>query len=931
VTGGYNARVRRLPPLLAALTLVLAPLAVLPQAPAGAATRQTGAVAAIMAQMTPAEKVGQLFLVTFYGPSAAPGTDVERLITEYHVGGVVLLADHDNITDTANAPLQVLTLTNQLQSIAAAAAQIPRDAPPGQSPAVKSPPFIPLLIATQHQGDGYPFTEIRSGLTELPDPMAVGATWNPEQAAVVGRITGEELSALGLNLLIGPPLDLLETPRPRGPWDLGASTFGGNGFWVGQMGQAYIRGVHAGSAGKVAVVSTHFPGHGSSDRNPDDEVPTILRTLDQLRQVELVPFFAVTVHAPDAASTTDGLLTAHIRYKGFQPTTGQTASPVSLDQQALSQLLGLPELAAWRSRGGVTVSDSLGARAVKQLYETFNNRRIAREAFTAGNDLLYLSDFGVNPRLDQTSNITDTITYFTQQYEAERAFRDRVDAAVERLLTLKLRLYAGGFDPATVEQPQSGLGALGRGDDQVRALAQSAATLVGLTPEDLAARVPAPPVINERIVFFTDTRQGRQCAACPPYPLLDRRALERAVVRIYGPSGSDQIRANDLLSFSFDDLFDYLNGLAAPAPPPEEGTPTPEPSPVETALLQADWIVFATLDPAGDVPSSGVVSTFLKQRPDLARSKKILVFGFSAPYYLDTTDLNKLTAFYALYSKAPVFVDVAAQLLFREFTPRGAPPVSVPSVDYDLARVVAPDPNQTIEISSDKTKDLKVGDTLQLKTDVILDHNGHPVPDGTLVQFSILYKQENLTGASIDEFTQDGVATTSLTLDRKGILEITASSSLASNSRGLQIIVLDNTTVIVITVTPPPTPLSSQSAPSATLPAPTATPEPAPTPAPPRTTDRVQGGDFFLLILGLVAVVVAGYRLGAAEAPPSQRVRIALAGAIGALVGYNFYALGLPGADIARAFGVLAASAWIFLGAGIGLAVGWYWFARRGR
>ncbi|MBF8281692.1 MAG: putative Glycosidase [Anaerolineales bacterium] len=923
---------RRLLHRLIALTLVLAPLAVLPRTPAGAAARQTVAVAAIMAQMTPAEKVGQLFLVTFDGPSAAPGTDVERLITEYHVGGVVLLADHDNITDTADAPQQVLTLTNQLQSIAVAAAQIPRDAPPGQIPAVKSPPFIPLLIATRHQGDGYPFTEIRSGLTELPDPMAVGATWNPEQAAVVGRITGEELSALGLNLLIGPPLDLLETPRPRGPWDLGASTFGGNGFWVGQMGQAYIRGVHAGSARKVAVVSTHFPGHGSSDRNPDDEVPTILRTLDQLRQMELVPFFAVTVHAPDAASTTDGLLTAHIRFKGFQPTTGQTASPVSLDQQALSQLLGLPELAAWRSQGGVTVSDSLGARAVKQFYENFNNRRVAREAFTAGNDLLYLSDFGVNPRLEQTANITDTIAYFTQQYEVDRAFRDRVDAAVERILTLKLRLSEGGFDPAKVERPQSGLAVLGHGDDQVRALAQSAATLVGLTPEELAARVPAPPVINERIVFFTDTRQGRQCAACPPYPLLDRRALERTVVRFYGPSGSDQIRANDLLSFGFDDLAGYLGNVAAPAPPPEEGTPTPEPSPVETALLQADWIVFAMLDAADDGTSSGVVSTFLKQRPDLARSKKILVFGFSAPYYLDTTDLNKLTAFYALYSKAPVFVDVAAQLLFREFTPRGAPPVSVPSVDYDLAQVVAPDPKQTIEILSDKTQDLKVGDALQLKTGVILDHNGHPVPDGTPVRFSILYKKEGLGNPNpIDVFTQDGVATTSLVLDRSAQLEITASSDPAFISRGLQIIVLENERVIVITVTPPPTPFPGQSAPSVTPPAPIATPEPTPTPPPPRTSDRVQGGDFFLLILGLVAVVVAGYRLSAAEAPPSQRVRIALAGAIGALVGFNFYALGLPGADIARAFGVLAASAWVFLGAGVGLVTGWVWFARRGR
>lgn len=926
MAGGYNARVPRFFHLIAALTLVLAPLASPPETPVRAAARQTGPVAALMAQMTPAEIVGQLFLVTFYDSSAAPGTDVERLVTQYHVGGVVLLADHDNITDTADAPGQVLALANQLQSIAAA--QTAPEVAPGETPAGGPAPFIPLFVATRHQGDGYPFTEIRSGLTELPDPMAVGATWNPDQAEAVGRITGEELSALGVNLLLGPPLDVLETPRPQGPWDIGTSTFGGNGFWVGQMGQAYIRGVHAGSEGKVAVAATHFPGLGSSDRNPGDEVPTVLRTLEQLRQTELVPFFAVTGGAPGVAATTDALLTAHIRFKGFQPTTGQTASPVSLDQQALGQLLGMPELEEWRAQGGVTVSDSLGARAVKQFYEKFNNRRIAREAFTAGNDLLYLSDFGVNPRVDQTSNIADTITYFTQQYEADRTFRDRVDAAVERILSLKLRLYGGRFDPAGVQRPQSALTGL-RQDDRMRALAQSAATLVGLTPDELAARVPAPPVGAERIVFFTDTRAGRQCAACPPYPLLDRRALERAVVRLYGPEGSDQIRPGNLLSFSFDDLLGYLNVLAAPAPSPEEGTPTPEVSPVETALAQADWIVFAMLDVASDVPSSDVVSAFLKQRPDLVRSKKVIAFGFSAPYFLDTTDFTKLTAFYALYSKAPVFVDVAVQLLFRELTPKGAPPVSVASVDYDLARAVAPDPRQTIEIAANETT-VKVGDTIQLRTSLIRDRNGHLVPDGTPVRFTFLYQQEGLADTS-EAATKSGVASTSFTLARSGQIEVTAASEPATSSRGLLLIAVDNTNFIVITATPPPTVAPSQAPGSATPPTPTATPEPTPTPRPPRTSDRVTGGDFFLLILGLVAVVVAGYRIGAAEAPPAQRVRIAIAGAIGALVGYNFYALGLPGADFARAFGVLAASAWVFVGAGIGLAAGWYWFVYRGR
>src|SRR6185369_12757237 len=106
--------------------------------------------------------------------------------------------------------------------------------------------------------------------------------------------------------------------------------------------------------------------------------------------------------------------------------------------------------------------------------------------------------------------------------------------------------------------------------------------------------------------------------------------------------------------------------------------------------------------------------------PDLVRNKRIVVFAFNAPYYLDTTDLSKLTAFYALYSRAPEFVSVAARLLFRELTPHGAAPVSVPGIGYQLANVTRPDPSQVIELNSQpRSAGLLLGDTITLTTGVI--------------------------------------------------------------------------------------------------------------------------------------------------------------------------------------------------------------------
>jgi len=108
-----------------------------------------------------------------------------------------------------------------------------------------------------------------------------------------GRCSGQELSALGINFLLGPSLDVLDLPKIEITSNLGTRTFGGDPFWVGEMGRAYIRGVHQGSNGKLAVAAKHFPGYGGSDRLPEEEVATVRKSLDELKSFDLAPFFAL--------------------------------------------------------------------------------------------------------------------------------------------------------------------------------------------------------------------------------------------------------------------------------------------------------------------------------------------------------------------------------------------------------------------------------------------------------------------------------------------------------------------------------------------------------------------------------------------------------------------------------------------------------------
>jgi hypothetical protein len=87
------------------------------------------------------------------------------------------------------------------------------------------------------------------------------------------------------------------------------------------------------------------------------------------------------------------------------------------------------------------------------------------------------------------------------------------------------------------------------------------------------------------------------------------------------------------------------------------------------------------------------------------------------------------------------------------------------------------------------------------------------------------------------------------------------------------------------------------------------------------------------MCLGLVAVLAGGYRLGnRTESQGRHGTRVALAGAIGILITYNYFALGLPGARLAYdSLGALAAPVWAVLGGVVGLTAGLFWFVYRPR
>jgi len=495
------------------------------------ASEPTDPIEQLMAGMTANDKVGQLFLVSFVGTDVGPNSDIAQLIRDLRVGGVVLQASNDNFRNEGNTPEELAQLTDDLQTLtfgqpvtsplpAIAEAESGEESPPDQ-PSESIP--IPLLVAIVQEGDGYPYSYLFNGFTPLPSNMALGASWNPEHAQAMGEIAGRELAAVGVNLLLGPSLDVLETPNPGGKGDLGTRTFGGDPYWVGRMGQAYIAGVNAGSGGRVATVAKHFPGQGGSDRRPDDEVATVQKSLQQLRSVELAPFAAVVGNKEgvDWSVSTAALMSSHIRYRGFQGNIRQLTPPISLASQ-LQDLMALPEFAPWREGGGLLLTDSLGVPAIRRHYDAqlqqFPHRQIARDAFLAGNDMLLLSQFSLRGDWEQQLiNMRETMQFFRENYENDPGFQQRVDAAVRRILNLKMRLYPRLDWPSHRVSPETLGDVINQGQLAVADSAREAITLIYPGLDELADRLPSAPLEDENILIFTDSRRDQECSTCPEF------------------------------------------------------------------------------------------------------------------------------------------------------------------------------------------------------------------------------------------------------------------------------------------------------------------------------------------------------------------------------------------------------------------------------
>lgn len=167
----------------------------------------------------------------------------------------------------------------------------------------------PQLVCVDQEGGRV--QRFREGFSALPPLAQFGPMYDRDPAAALA-LAGEhawlmasEIRALGIDLSFAPVVDL-----GRGNRAIGDRAFHEDPAVVAEFTRAYVRGMHA--AGMAATLK-HFPGHGSvlEDTHFDDAVDP--RSLQALRDTDLVPFVAGIEAGADA------MMLAHVRYPAVAP------------------------------------------------------------------------------------------------------------------------------------------------------------------------------------------------------------------------------------------------------------------------------------------------------------------------------------------------------------------------------------------------------------------------------------------------------------------------------------------------------------------------------------------------------------------------------------------------------------------------------------
>lgn len=332
----------------------------------------------ILQNMTLDQKLGQMMIVQFYGPTYS--LDISTMINQYHVGAVLLFTANNNIADK----VQLKGLIQQMQR--------------GDS--------IPLAVAIDQEGG----TVDRLKALDGPRPPAaqIGATNDPSKARAEGIQDAQDLASYGFNLNLAPVVDVTDVYNSQ----LYDRTYGNNPTIVTKMAQAYLQGLQ--QSGKVLGTLKHFPGLGDVGVDPHSGVPNLYRSKSDLESIDWTPYRELIQQG--------NVYSVMVTHEIVHAIDG--SKPSSLSYKVVTGILR-DELGFQ----GVIMTDSLTMVGLTAYYPEDQAAALAVEA---GSDLL----MGASTPAD----VAAMIQGIKQAMASGAISQQRIDDSVRRILMLKYHM-----------------------------------------------------------------------------------------------------------------------------------------------------------------------------------------------------------------------------------------------------------------------------------------------------------------------------------------------------------------------------------------------------------------------------------------------------------------------------------------------------------
>lgn len=330
----------------------------------------------LLAGMTLREKVCQMFVVY---PSAitgafkvtAAGDDTRQALEDWPVGG--LLYDRSNMVSQE----QVRTMLATTQSYSK----------------------IPLILTCDEEGGRVNRLMATVGTTKI-GPMLDYKDQGPEKAAENARTIASDLLSCGFNMDLAPVADVWSNPANT---VIGDRAYSDDFQQAAELVAAAVEGFHEGGA---ACTLKHFPGHGDTSADSHYGSVYVHKTLEELRQGELIPFQAGIEAGADA------VMMGHLILDKID------------DQPALfSYKLVTGLLREEMGFTGVVMTDSLQMQAMTDHY---GSGETAVGAVKAGVDLLLCP-----------KSLEDGVEALTEAVKRGEITEERINESVLRILRLK--------------------------------------------------------------------------------------------------------------------------------------------------------------------------------------------------------------------------------------------------------------------------------------------------------------------------------------------------------------------------------------------------------------------------------------------------------------------------------------------------------------